>query len=119
MEAKTLTPEIMYNSSFRKDAAFEGLFIMAVKTTGIFCRPTCTARKPKFENVEFFPNATTAMLSGYMACKVCKPLEHDGESPEYIKGLIAELHTSPAIKLSDYELKLRGIEPAKLRRWFI
>ena len=42
-----LPNDIMYNASFNKDASFEGIFWMGVKTTGIFCRPTCTARKPK------------------------------------------------------------------------
>ena len=50
------TAERMYRASLDKDASFEGIFWMGVKTTGIFCRPTCTARKPKFENVEFFHN---------------------------------------------------------------
>ena len=42
----------MYNASFNKDASFEGVFWMGVKTTGIFCRPTCTARKPKLLELE-------------------------------------------------------------------
>ena len=46
----------MYQASYEKNSDFEGVFWMAVKTTGIFCRPTCTARKPKPENVEFFYN---------------------------------------------------------------
>lgn len=49
-----LTSEIMYKAIIEKDPSFEGIFYTAVKTTGIFCRPTCSARKPKFENVQFF-----------------------------------------------------------------
>jgi len=45
-----LTTEIMYKALVEKDVTFEGTFFAAVKTTGIFCRPTCTARKPKAEN---------------------------------------------------------------------
>ena len=52
-----ITLEIMFKASCDKNQDFEGVFWMGVKTTGIFCRPTCTARKPKFENVEFFENA--------------------------------------------------------------
>ena len=48
-----LTDDIMYEAAVNKDTSFEGVFFTAVKTTGIFCRPTCTARKPKRENVEF------------------------------------------------------------------
>lgn len=50
----TLTFEEKYQAILKKDSRYEGLFITAVKSTGIFCRPVCTARKPKVENVEFF-----------------------------------------------------------------
>ena len=46
--------EIMYRALVEKNSEFEGIFFAGVKTTGIFCRPTCRARKPKKENVEFF-----------------------------------------------------------------
>ena len=86
-----LPNDIMYNASFNKDASFEGVFWMGVKTTGIFCRPTCTARKPKPENVEFFSNTKDAILKGYRPCKVCKPLEKLNETPKYIQEIIDEL----------------------------
>jgi AraC family transcriptional regulator of adaptative response/methylated-DNA-[protein]-cysteine methyltransferase len=108
----------MYEASCRKDTAFEGLFFMAVKTTGIFCRPACTARKPKFENVEFFTEAKDALLNGYRPCKVCRPLQNEGETPAYISSLLTELHSDPSLRLKDWDLKQRGIEPATLRRWF-
>ena len=73
-----LTNAIMYKALVDKDASFEGIFIAAVKTTGIFCRPTCTARKPKEENVEFFHTTKEAILKGYRPCKVCNPLEKLG-----------------------------------------
>ncbi len=53
---------------FGSDSAYEGVFFTAVKTTGIFCRPTCGARKPKPENVEFFSLANEAMAAGYRPC---------------------------------------------------
>lgn len=59
-----LSPELMYQASCDKNPDFEGVFWMGVKTTGIFCRPTCTARKPKFENVEFFPEHQRCHLKG-------------------------------------------------------
>ena len=59
-----LSNEIMYNASFNKDASFEGVFWMGVKTTGIFSRPNCTARKPTSENVEFISNTKDAILKG-------------------------------------------------------
>lgn len=111
-----LPNDIMYNASFNKDASFEGVFWMGVKTTGIFCRPTCTARKPKPENVEFFSNTKDAILKGYRPCKVCKPLEKLNETPKYIQEIIDELVENPSLKFKDYDLVKRGIEPATMRR---
>jgi AraC family transcriptional regulator of adaptative response/methylated-DNA-[protein]-cysteine methyltransferase len=114
-----LTDDIMYQASLNKDTAFEGLFYTAVKTTGIFCRPACTARKPKKENVEFFKTSKECILKGYRPCKVCKPLEKLNETPEYIKALIAELSENPSLKFKDYDLVKRGLKPTQIRRWFL
>jgi len=114
-----VTNAIMYKALVDKDVSFEGTFIAAVKTTGIFCRPTCTARKPKEENVEFFSTTKEAILRGYRPCKVCNPLEKLGETPVYIKELLNDLNTNPSIKYKDWDLIQRGIEPEKLRRWFL
>lgn len=110
--------EEKYQAIVRKDPSYEGIFITAVKTTGIFCRPVCTARKPKPENVQFFDTAREALLHGYRPCKVCKPLEAQGETPPYIQALLDELHQYPDRKLRDYDLRQRNIEPSQLRRWF-
>ena len=113
-----LSADIMYQASFNKNPDFEGIFWMGVKTTGIFCRPTCTARKPKSENVEFFQNTKDAILKGYRPCKVCKPLENPNETPEYIQEILEELRENPALKFKDFDLVQRGVEPATVRRWF-
>ena len=113
-----LSADIMYQASFDKNPDFEGVFWMGVKTTGIFCRPTCTARKPKPENVEFFPSAKEAILKGYRPCKVCKPLENPDETPEYIQNILEELRLDPSLKFKDSDLVERGVEPATVRRWF-
>ena len=107
-----LSADIMYQASFNKNPDFEGVFWMGVKTTGIFCRPTCTARKPKSENVEFFQNTKDAILKGYRPCKVCKPLENPNETPEYIQKILEELRENPALKFKDFDLVQRGVEPA-------
>lgn len=109
----------MYQASFAKNPEFEGVFWMGVKTTGIFCRPTCTARKPKFENVEFFNTTKEAILKGYRPCKVCKPLENPDETPVGIQSLLNELAADPSLKIKDYNLVERGLEPATVRRWFL
>lgn len=113
-----ISPEIMYQASLEKNPDFEGVFWMGVKTTGIFCRPICRARKPKPENVEFFSNTKDAILKGYRPCKVCKPLENPDETPEYIQQILEELRQDPSTKFKDYDLLKRGVEPATMRRWF-
>jgi len=97
---------------------YDGTFFTAVKTTGIFCHPSCRARIPKVENVLFYDSIKEALQNGYRPCKICKPMEKIGETPDYIKKIIAELQQNPHEKISDEQLKLKGVEPHTIRRWF-
>ena len=117
---KRLLPdsETLYAALLKKDSDFEGIFVAGIKTTGIFCRPTCTARKPRRENVEFFASARDAVLHGYRACKVCTPLEHKGSAPDWLKPLLAEIADDPLLRLKDRDLRARGLEPSRVRYWF-
>ncbi len=101
-----------------QDSSYEGQFITAVKTTGIFCRPSCRAKKPRVENVIFFDTARIALQHGFRPCKVCKPMEKLAETPEYIKEIINELLQNPYLRIKDYDLRQRGFEPSQIRRWF-
>lgn len=113
-----LTKETMYNALINRDKSFEGVFFIGVKTTGIFCRPTCNAKKPKFENVEFFQNPKDAILNGYRPCKICEPIKNAGEIPEVIKKIIDKINENPFEKIKDGDLLKFGIEPNTIRRWF-
>jgi len=113
-----LTNDVMYKALVDKDSSYEGIFIAGVKTTGIFCRPTCTARKPKPENVEFFKDIKEAIAHGYRPCKTCSPLEKLGATPPHVKELLVELSENPSVKINDTVLRSRGLEPNTLRRWF-
>jgi len=108
----------MYQALVNKDRAYEGIFIAAIRTTGIFCRSSCHARKPKEKNVEYFSSCSEALSFGFRPCKVCKPLEPLGTTPDWIKSLLLEVSNQPNIRLKDHQLRERGIEPAKIRRWF-
>lgn len=114
-----LTIDIMYKAILEKDSRFEGLFFTAVKTTGIFCRPSCTARKPKLENVEFLKTSKECILKGYRACKVCNPLNTINQMPFEFQLIVKEFSENPSIKFKDYDLKQRGVEPSQIRRWFL
>lgn len=67
--------ETMVAAYMAGDDSYDGVFYTAVKTTGIFCRPRCPARKPLPGNVEFFATVREAMFAGYRPCKRCTPLE--------------------------------------------
>ncbi len=107
-----LSDAVMYQALVEKDGSYEGTFIAAVKTTGIFCRPTCTVRKPKRENVEFFTTTKEAILHGYRPCKVCRPLEMPNETPAYIREILDEISHDPSQKIKDWDLTRRGLEPS-------
>lgn len=62
-----------YRAFETRDAKADGAFIIGVKTTGIYCRPNCSARPPKRENIEFFDDIPAARRAGYRACLRCKP----------------------------------------------
>ena len=114
-----LTFDEQYDAICRRDSAYVGSFLTAVKTTGIFCRPTCTARTPKRENVEFFATSQEAIRHGYRPCKLCKPMEPPSETPGFIRALIDELQAEPGLRFRADDLRSRGIEPATVRRWFL
>ena len=65
--------EAMWEAFRRRDPAYDGVFFVAVKTTGVYCRPSCAARQPKRENVSFYPSAEAARRAGFRACKRCRP----------------------------------------------
>jgi AraC family transcriptional regulator, regulatory protein of adaptative response / methylated-DNA-[protein]-cysteine methyltransferase len=108
----------MYRAVVGRDPAFEGIFYVAVKTTGIFCRPTCRVRTPKRENVEFFPSVSDALHAGFRPCMRCRPLERVGNAPPLVARLLSEVESDPTGRFRDVDLAGRGIDPSTARRAF-
>ncbi len=100
------------------DQSYEGIFYGAVKTTGIFCRPTCPARKPKPENVVFYKTPEDALSAGYRPCLRCKPLDASGIAPEWIRELLHRVDSAPNRRWTDEDLVRLNVDPLRLRRWF-
>jgi AraC family transcriptional regulator of adaptative response / DNA-3-methyladenine glycosylase II len=71
--AVILDRDVCYRALRARDARFDGRFFVAVRTTGIYCRPICPARTPKPENVRFYPSAAAAQVAGYRPCLRCRP----------------------------------------------
>jgi AraC family transcriptional regulator of adaptative response/methylated-DNA-[protein]-cysteine methyltransferase len=120
MKAMELLPpsETMYRALVNRDPSFEGIFFVGVRTTGIFCRPTCTAKKPARENVDFFATSSEALHGGYRPCLRCQPMDPDKRPPKLIERLRAEVERAPGGRLTDKELAAMAIDPSTARRQF-
>src|SRR5947208_5376889 len=70
-----LDPDTAWAAFMRRDRSWDGKIIGAVKTTGIYCKPSCPARRPRRENVEFFRTGAEARAAGYRECMRCRPEE--------------------------------------------
>jgi AraC family transcriptional regulator of adaptative response/methylated-DNA-[protein]-cysteine methyltransferase len=107
----------MQRAYLRKDRSYDGIFFLGVKTTGIFCRPSCPARRPLPQNVDYFSNVREAIFAGYRPCKRCRPLETDGRAPDWV-GRALEMVRGAESRIQDSELKRSGIDPYRMRRYF-
>lgn len=117
--ASALPPaNVMYAAVKRRDASFVGVFVVAVRTTGVFCRPGCTARTPRRENVEFFADARAALRRGYRPCRRCRPLDSAGEHPEWVRRLLDLVDDRRDERWTAARLRAEGVEPARAARYF-
>jgi len=111
--------ERLYRALIERDEAFEGVFVVGVKTTGIFCRPGCGAKKPLERNCEFFPGPKEALFAGYRACMRCRPLERAGRTVAApVERLLKLVDEHPGRRIKDDDLRGLGIDPSGARRAF-
>lgn len=101
------------------DASYDGVFFTGVRTTGIFCKPSCSARKPLPSNVEFFPSAREALFAGYRPCKRCRPMQSADGAPDWVKQVMAAVENEPERRFHDADLRAMGVEPSRARRYFL
>ncbi len=79
-------PDTCYRVLQGRDARFDGWFFVAVRTTRIYCRPSCPAITPMRKNVSFHPSAAAAQRAGYRACKRCRPDASPGSPDWDVRG---------------------------------
>src|SRR5262245_21753296 len=94
-------PREMYRALVGRDDAYNGVFFAAVRTTGIFCRPACPAKKPLSQNVEYFASARDALHAGYRPCSRCRPMDSDGAAPTWVRRLMQHVDRDPQSRLND------------------
>lgn len=110
--------DAMMKAFYARDESSEGIFLVGVRTTGIFCRPTCGARKPKPTNIAFYPNASAALHDGFRPCKLCKPLDASVPPPPLVLKLRDAVEADPTGRITEKELLAQGIDPSTARRQF-
>ena len=114
---RTMNDEQAWLAFERRDRGMDGRVIGAVKTTGIYCKPSCPARRPKRENVEFFADAAAARAAGYRPCLRCKPDEvgRDREAIAKATAIIEAAEEPP--QLADLAAAV-GYAPHHFQRLF-
>jgi AraC family transcriptional regulator, regulatory protein of adaptative response / methylated-DNA-[protein]-cysteine methyltransferase len=100
-----------------KDRSYDGVFYVAVRSTGVFCRPSCPSQ-PLRGNIEFRESVKDCLGAGYRPCKRCRPLEADGTPPGWVVSLMQRTGAGTEARLKTSDLRALGISPERARRWF-
>jgi len=118
---QTAINQIYWQAVITNNSQFDGEFYYAVKTTKIYCRPSCKARLPKYKNVVFFANQELAKNNGFRACKLCKPEKNDYSNPQTKKILpvcrYIETKLNEKISLEDLSSQFE-LSPSHLQKTF-
>lgn len=110
--------ETLYTALLERNPDYEGRAYVGVTSTGIFCRLTCPARKPKRENCRFYETVAECMQAGFRPCRRCNPLQSITETDPTVNQLLAALNAAPGHRWSETELSTRGYDPSTVRRTF-
>ena len=112
------TKHEFYQALVNKKTEYEGVFFVGVKTTGVFCRPTCPARKPKFENCEFYKTAQEALLASYRPCLRCRPLSHPNHVSDLVRILAEAIEENPEKRWKTRDFEALSVDASTARRQF-
>ncbi len=113
--------ERCWQAVLARETGFDGVFVYAVRSTGIFCRPTCPSRRPGREQVVFFGQPAAAEQAGFRACRRCRPggTEHSASQTELAERArtLIEAHPDQALTLEQLGAQI-GASPTHLQRVF-
>ncbi|MEM7765416.1 MAG: trifunctional transcriptional activator/DNA repair protein Ada/methylated-DNA--[protein]-cysteine S-methyltransferase [Pseudomonadota bacterium] len=110
--------DIMYAALLARDESHDGRWYVGVKTTGVFCRSVCPARKPKRDNCVFFASTTACLTAGFRACRRCHPLGAAADEDHVIQDLLARLAADPERRWCEADITALGYDNASVRRRF-
>jgi AraC family transcriptional regulator of adaptative response/methylated-DNA-[protein]-cysteine methyltransferase len=119
MEASSPGAEAAWKAVVTRDRSQDGAFVYAVRTTGVYCRPSCPSRRPRRENVTFHPTAEDAERAGYRACARCGPGASPGRGEQAAERAARWLDAHPDARVTLAALARRaGVSPYHLQRTF-
>lgn len=110
--------DTLYQALLDRNAAYDGQAYVGVATTGVFCRLTCPARKPKTENCTFYASVGACIEAGFRACKRCHPLQPMASADPAIAALLAALDERPEYRWSETDIDRMGFDLSTVRRIF-
>jgi AraC family transcriptional regulator of adaptative response/methylated-DNA-[protein]-cysteine methyltransferase len=110
--------DTLFTALIARDPSYEGFAYVGVRTTGIFCRLTCPARKPKRHNVVFFSCKDAAQDAGFRPCLRCKPLDIRRPTSGALETLRDRIKAEPDRRWSAEDVKALGYDPSTVRRAF-
>jgi AraC family transcriptional regulator of adaptative response/methylated-DNA-[protein]-cysteine methyltransferase len=109
----------MYRAMMSRDRSFDGKFYVGVLSTGIYCLPSCKAKKPKRKNVRYFSTREEAVAAGLRGCKRCKSDTFPDVMPDWVKRLIGYLRENRTERISESDLvAVAGVNVSTIRRYF-
>jgi AraC family transcriptional regulator of adaptative response/methylated-DNA-[protein]-cysteine methyltransferase len=109
---------LYYQALLDKNPEYEGVFYVGVTTTCVFCRPTCSARKPKKEHCEFFKTAQDALLASFRPCMRCRPLSPLNQVSDTVRLLVEAVEREPMKRWKSIDFKALAIDESTARRQF-
>jgi len=109
--------EMQWQQVMARDARQDGRFVFAVRTTGVYCRPSCPSRRPRRDSVEFFANPQQAERAGYRACLRCKPTEISPQARAVIRARQLLDEAEGIMTLAELSKRV-GVSPFHLQRLF-
>jgi AraC family transcriptional regulator of adaptative response/methylated-DNA-[protein]-cysteine methyltransferase len=110
--------DTLYAALLNRNPDYDGRAYVCVTSTGIFCRLTCPARKPKPDNCLFFATIGECIEAGFRACKRCHPLAPSAEADPMIGALLAALDARPDLRWREGHVTQMGFDPSTVRRSF-
>jgi AraC family transcriptional regulator of adaptative response/methylated-DNA-[protein]-cysteine methyltransferase len=116
---KILTYEDMLTALHDRDGSYDGLFWIGVRTTGIYCLPSCRAKKPLLKNVTFFATRQQAIDAGLRGCKRCRAEFYPNTSPPWLEHVLALMRSALSNRLNETHLsETAGVDISTIRRYF-